>query len=122
MSKPIFPLQTGVAQGLGQSIFTIPDGSKVLQHWGGNRGWEGYIAANPKWGVGFVILTNSDNGKYLNEDTMMKFFITLFIRRILRVIIPVLILALLFCAFFLNKSLASHRQLGQISHEIQGTP
>jgi hypothetical protein len=75
-----------VAQGLGQSIFTIPEGSKVLQHWGGNRGWEGYIAANPKWGVGFVILTNSDNGRNLNNDTMMKFFISLFIGKILRIV------------------------------------
>jgi CubicO group peptidase (beta-lactamase class C family) len=112
MSTPIFPLQTGAAQGLGQSILTIPDGSKVLQHWGDNSGWKGYIAANPKWGVGFVILTNSDNGMNLSNDTMMKFFITLFIGKTLRILIPVLILALLICAFFLNKSLASHRQLG----------
>jgi CubicO group peptidase (beta-lactamase class C family) len=115
MFEPLFPLQMGAAQGLGQSILTIPDGSKVIQHWGGSRGWRGYIAANPKWGMGFVILTNSDNGESLNQDTMMKLFITLFIGKILWIMIPVLILALLICAFFLNKSLASHRQLMQQS-------
>jgi hypothetical protein len=73
------PLQTGIAQGLGQSIVTIPDGSKVIQHWGGNTGWQGYIAANPRWGVGFVILTNSDNGAHFNWETMMKVLILLFI-------------------------------------------
>jgi hypothetical protein len=109
------PLQTGIAQGLGQFIVTIPDGSKVIQHWGANTGWQGYIAANPKWGVGFVILTNSDNGGHLNWNTMTKVLILLFIGRIVRILIPILILALLICAFFLNKNLASHRQLGQRS-------
>jgi len=122
MSEPLFPLQTGVSQSLGQSIVTIPDGSKVLQHWGGNTGWQGFIAANPKWGMGFVILTNSDNGGRLNWDTMLKLFVTLFIGKILWILIPVLVLVILICIFFLYKSRASQRQLWHRRHEIQGTP
>lgn len=115
MIEPLFDTSPGVAQGLGQSIATVPDGSKAVFHWGTNRGWQGLIAANPKWGVGFAIITNSDNGSSLNFEMMLNLLLPLFIGKALWILIPVLILALFICTFFLNKSLASHRRPGQLS-------
>ena len=109
--------------GLGQSISTLPDGSKLIQHGGSNSGWKAFIVANPKWGVGFVILTNSDNGENLFEKVLKEEILPLLImEKILRILIPVLILAFLIVAIFFIKSLASHRQLWQKKHEIQGAP
>jgi CubicO group peptidase (beta-lactamase class C family) len=104
------------SQGLGQGVSILPDGSKLIQHWGANAGWRGAIQAYPEWAVGVVVLTNSDNGENLIEDVLRGLELWLIMERILRILIPALILAFLICTIFLIKGLASHRQLGQRSH------
>jgi CubicO group peptidase (beta-lactamase class C family) len=117
MFKPVIQ-----SQGLGQGVSRLPDGSKSIQHWGGNAGWRGIIRAYPKWGVGVVVLTNSDNGENLIVDVLEKLWPLLIMERILRILIPILTLAFLIVAIFLIKGLASHRQLWPGKHEIQGAP
>jgi hypothetical protein len=117
MFKPVIQ-----SQGLGQGVSNIPDGSVSIQHWGGNAGWRGVIWAYPKWGVGLVVLTNSDNGENLIGNVLSGLWPLLLLERILRILIPILILAFLIVAIFLIKSLASHRQLWPKKHEIQGAP
>jgi CubicO group peptidase (beta-lactamase class C family) len=104
------------SQGLGQGVSILPDGSKLIQHWGANAGWRGAIQAYPEWAVGVVVLTNSDNGENLIENVLRGLGLWLIMERILRILIPALILAFLICTVFLIKGLASHRQLGQRSH------
>jgi CubicO group peptidase (beta-lactamase class C family) len=109
--------------GLGQSISTLPDGSKLIQHAGSNYGWKAVIIANPKWGKGFVILTNSDNGEDLFMRLLKGEILPLLVmEKILRTLIPVLILAFLIVAIFFIIRLVSHRQLWHRKYEIQGVP
>jgi CubicO group peptidase (beta-lactamase class C family) len=110
-------------QGLGQGVSKLPDGSKLIQHGGANSGWKAVMVANPEWRMGILILTNGDNGEYIFEDLLRKeLFPLLLIGRILRILIPALLLAFLICAVFLIKGLAFHWQLWHRSHEIPGVP
>jgi len=108
------------SQGLGQGVWRLPDGSESIEHGGANRGWRGIILAYPEWGAGVVVLSNSDNGENLIGDVSRGLWPLLLMERILRILIPALILAFLICAIFLIKGLASHRQLWHRRHEIQG--
>ncbi len=117
MFKPVIQ-----SQGLGQGISRLPDGSVSIQHWGGNAGWRGVIRAYPKWDVGVVVLTNSDNGENLIGDVLGGLWPLLILERILRILIPILILAFLIVAVFFIKGLASHWQIWPRKHEIQGAP
>lgn len=110
------------SQGLGQGVGRLPDGSESISHGGANAGWRGFIRAYPRWGVGVVVLTNSDNGDNLLGDVLNEFWTLLITERILRILIPALIVAFLIVALFLIRGLASHRRLWQKKREIQGTP
>lgn len=76
---------------------------------GGNTGWQAVILAYPEWGAGVVVLTNSNNGGDLIGDVSRGLLPMLSMERLLRIVIPVLVLAFLICAFFFIKGLASHR-------------
>jgi CubicO group peptidase (beta-lactamase class C family) len=54
--------------GMGYAMETLPDGTHVASHYGGNIGWAAYYALLVDQGEGIVILTNSDNGFSLIED------------------------------------------------------
>jgi CubicO group peptidase (beta-lactamase class C family) len=96
MFKPVIKIQTGMGEGLGQSVSSLPDGSKVIQHGGDNKGWKATIMANPQWGVGIVVLTNSDNGLGLIGDVVWgKLLPLLIIERVLLMLIFALTVVIL---------------------------
>lgn len=112
MFKPVIKIQTGVAQGLGQSVSTLPDGSKVIQHSGKNEGWQANMLANPQWGVGVVILTNSDNGDGLIRDVVFRGVLPLLIiERVLRFLIFALTLIILVDVIFILRRWIKGRSL-----------
>jgi len=51
--------------GLGHFIETLPDGSKLVGHTGGNFGWLSQFMFLPGKNEGIVVLTNSENGLLL---------------------------------------------------------
>ena len=111
----LFKLQ----RGLGQEIQTLPDGSQLIQHAGGNRGWNSFLMANPGKAMGVVILTNSDNGRALCLDAMTQLVIPIYIGMITRILIPVLTLGIAICAIFLFKGSISSRQPSHRSQETR---
>jgi CubicO group peptidase (beta-lactamase class C family) len=102
-----------IERGLGQEIQTLPDGTRLIQHPGGNRGWSAFIMANPGEAMGVVILTNSDNGRSLCLDAMTELVIPIYIGMITRILILILTLGIAICAIFLFKGLNSSRKLSQ---------
>jgi hypothetical protein len=93
-------------------IASLPDGSKVIQHGGRNIGWNATIMANPQWGVGVVVLTNSDNGTNLIGDVVWgKVLPQLIIERVLRILIFVLTLVILVDATFIGVRWVKARSL-----------
>jgi CubicO group peptidase (beta-lactamase class C family) len=112
MFKPVIEIQPLMAWGLGQSIQTLPDGSKVIVHDGGNKGWKANILANPQWGVGMVILTNSDNGLGLIKDVLFRELLPLLIiERVLRFLIFALSLVILVDGLFIVRRWIKARSL-----------
>ncbi len=65
--------------------------------------------------MGVVVLTNSDNGGNLIEDVMRGLGLSLIMERMLRILIPALILAFLICAIFLIKDLRRHMSRNESS-------
>jgi CubicO group peptidase (beta-lactamase class C family) len=102
-----------IERGLGQEIQTLPDGTRLIQHPGGNRGWSAFIMANPGQAMGVVILTNSDNGRSLCLDVMTELVMPIYIGMITRVLILILTLGIAICAIFLFKGRISSRKLSQ---------
>ena len=102
-----------IERGLGQEIQTLPDGTRLIQHPGGNRGWSAFIMANPGEAMGVVILTNSDNGRSLCLDVMTELVIPIYIGMITRILIPIQTLGIAICAIFFIKGLNSSRKLSQ---------
>jgi CubicO group peptidase (beta-lactamase class C family) len=90
-------------EGLGQTVATLPDGSKVIEHGGDLRGWKARITANPQWGVGIVILTNSDNGMSLVMDMVNMLLTQLIIGSVLRILIFILSVVILVDALFIAR-------------------
>jgi CubicO group peptidase (beta-lactamase class C family) len=112
MFKPAIKTGIGMGWGLGQSVATLPDGSKVIQHSGKNEGWNANIMANPQWGVGVVILTNSDNGEGLIGDVVFREILPLLIiERVLRFLIFALALVILVDAIFIVRRWIKARSL-----------
>jgi CubicO group peptidase (beta-lactamase class C family) len=103
------------SQGLGQGTFRLPDGSKLIEHGGSNKGWKSVISANPEHGSGIVVLTNSDNGMALVLNVKNKLSTYLILETAIRILIAILTLGLLICAIFLLKDLRRHR-----SQEMRG--
>lgn len=56
------------AYGLGYFLETLPDGSRLAGHSGGNQGWRSQLFVAPAQRAALVILTNSDNGSSLIPD------------------------------------------------------
>jgi CubicO group peptidase (beta-lactamase class C family) len=97
-------------QGLGQGVSKLPDGSKVIEHGGSNKGWKAVVSANPGHSKGIVILTNSDNGMALHQEIYRGWFNFLTMESAIRILILILALGLLIFAIFLIKDLTSPRQ------------
>jgi CubicO group peptidase (beta-lactamase class C family) len=97
-------------QGLGQGVSKLPDGSKVIEHGGSNKGWKAVVSANPGHSSGIVILTNSDNGTALYQEIYREWFNSLIMGSAIRILILILALGLLIFAIFLIKDLTSPRQ------------
>jgi len=115
MFTPAIEIQANLlfktAQGLGQEIQTLPDGSKLIQHGGSNRGWKAIIMANPEEALGIVVITNSDNGRSLYLDVMTEYVIPIYIEMTIRILIPILTLGIAICAIFFIKGLISSRKM-----------
>jgi len=54
--------------GLGWFVETLPDGSRVVNHTGGNKGWRSLLSVAPQRGAVLVVLTNSDNGSGVHDE------------------------------------------------------
>jgi len=54
--------------GLGWFIETLPDGSRAVNHTGGNQGWRSLLVVAPQQGAVLVVLTNSDNGSGVHDE------------------------------------------------------
>jgi len=119
MFTPTIEIQANLlfknAQGLGQEIQTLPDGSRLIQHGGSNRGWNAFIMANPGQALGIVIITNSDNGRSLCLDVLTELVIPIYIEMIIRILILILTLGIAICAIFFIKGLISSRKLSHRS-------
>jgi CubicO group peptidase (beta-lactamase class C family) len=117
MFTPTIEIQANLlfrmARGLGQEIQTLPDGSRLIQHPGSNRGWNAFIMANRGQALGIVIITNSDNGRSLCLDVMTELVIPIYIGMITRILIPIQTLGIAICAIFFIKGLNSSRKLSQ---------
>lgn len=53
---------------LGVFAEVLPDGNRLLEHGGDNRGWHGIYGLIPEKKDGIVIFTNSDNGIDMREE------------------------------------------------------
>ena len=105
MSTPVIQ-----SQGLGQGVFKLPDGSRKIEHSGKNQGWVAVISANPKHGVGIVVLTNSDNGAALFKEIYRDWSRYLFMEFPIRILILILTLGVLICAISLIRMNARKRR------------
>ncbi|MBN1372555.1 MAG: beta-lactamase family protein [Anaerolineaceae bacterium] len=54
--------------GLGWFIETLPDGSRAVNHTGGNQGWRSLLVVAPQQRAALVVLTNSDNGSGVHDE------------------------------------------------------
>ena len=54
--------------GLGWFIETLPDGSRAVNHTGGNQGWRSLLVVIPQQQAALVVLTNSDNGSGVHDE------------------------------------------------------
>lgn len=71
MFTPAIQLEgPGEAWGLGYSLLAMTDGSMLMRHGGANAGWRAAFEAVPDWGLGIVVLTNSENGTSVIEDVL----------------------------------------------------
>ena len=68
MTRPA-PATDGM-YGLGYMVDELSNGTSVVQHSGGNRGWRTHFVALPEKEAGFVLLTNSDRGGQLIVDVV----------------------------------------------------
>jgi len=66
----LFRLLDAEAYGLGYSVETLPNGTRIVSHGGSNRGWRAQFAALPQQGEGIVVLTNSDRGSEVITDLL----------------------------------------------------
>lgn len=58
-------LARDMAYGLGYETTTLPNGTRMVDHIGSNKGWRARFAALPDKGAGIVILTNSTTGRHI---------------------------------------------------------
>jgi len=75
----------------------------VIEHGGDLRGWKARMTVNPQWGVGIVILTNSDNGMSLVMDVVNKLLTLLIIESVLRILVFILSVLNLVNAMFITR-------------------
>lgn len=54
--------------GLGYFVETLPDGSRLYSHTGGNRGWRSLLIIAPDQEAVLAVVTNSDNGSQVNDQ------------------------------------------------------
>jgi CubicO group peptidase (beta-lactamase class C family) len=56
--------------GLGWGVENMPQGERLIWHWGSNPGYRAFVMASVKSGDGLVLLTNNDNGLALAEPAV----------------------------------------------------
>lgn len=58
--------------GFGLFVETLPDGSKAINHTGGNKGWRSLLAIAPEQRAVLAVLTNSDNGGAVHDEIRVR--------------------------------------------------
>ena len=81
LTRQYITVEGPVAMGLGFHLETLPDGSILAHHYGGNRGWQSFFGVNLDSGEGLVILTNSNRGVGRVIDPVVEGYRTMAAKR-----------------------------------------